>query len=106
VTSSERRRQQEVRGQDVAKAKAATPKSRGPSIPPKPERGSNYLKEVYLELRKVSWPTRTELIRMTQVVIATVVLFAVIIGAADLVFSILVKQLYTQSGSTTIGNFK
>jgi hypothetical protein len=40
------------------------------------------------------------------VVIATVVLFAVIIGAADLVFSILVKQLYTQSGSTTIGNFK
>ena len=39
---------------------------------------------------------------MTQVVIATVVLFATIIGAADLVMSIAVKQLYVQSGSTTI----
>jgi preprotein translocase subunit SecE len=90
----------------VAKAKAASPRSRGPATPPKAERGGNYLREVYAELRKVSWPTRTELIRMTQVVIATVIIFAVIIGLADLVFSILVKQLYTQSGTTTIGNFK
>jgi preprotein translocase subunit SecE len=90
----------------VAKAKAATPKPpggpRGPAAPPKPERGGNYFKEVYLELRKVSWPTRAELMRMTQVVIATVILFAAIIGAADLVMSIAVKQLYVQSGSTTI----
>ena len=90
----------------MAKAKAATPKPpggpRGPAAPPKPERGGNYFKEVYLELRKVSWPTRTELMRMTQVVIATVILFAAIIGAADLVMSIAVKQLYVQGGSTTI----
>ena len=90
----------------MAKAKAATPRSRGPATPPRPERGANYFREVYAELRKVSWPTRTELVRMTQVVIATVIIFAFIIGAADLLFSIVVKQLYTQSGSTTIGNFK
>jgi preprotein translocase subunit SecE len=90
----------------VAKAKAATPKPpggpRGPAAPPKPERGGNYFKEVYLELRKVTWPTRAELLKMTQVVIATVILFACIIGAADLVMSIAVKQLYVQGGSTTI----
>jgi preprotein translocase subunit SecE len=95
----------------VAKAKAATPKQpgggpRGPVAPPKPERGGNYLREVYLELRKVSWPTREELLRMTQVVIVTVILFAAIIGLADLIMSILVKQLYVQSGSTTIKNFQ
>ena len=93
-----------------AKARAAAPKPpggpRGPAAPPKPERGGNYFKEVYLELRKVSWPTRSELLRMTQVVIATVILFAAIIGAADLILSIVVKQLYTQSGTTTLGNFK
>ena len=90
----------------MAKAKAASPRSRGPATPPRIERGGNYFKEVYAELRKVSWPTRTELVRMTQVVIATVIIFAAIIGLADLVFSIVVKQLYTQSGTTTIGNFK
>ena len=95
----------------MAKAKAATPKPpgggpRGPAAPPKPERGGNYFREVYLELRKVSWPTRDELIRMTQVVLVTVILFAAIIGLADLIMSILVKQLYVQSGSTTIKNFQ
>jgi preprotein translocase subunit SecE len=94
----------------VAKAKAATPKPpggpRGPAAPPKPERGGNYFREVYLELRKVSWPTREELLRMTQVVIVTVIIFAAIIGLADLIMSILVKQLYVQSGSTTIKNFQ
>jgi preprotein translocase subunit SecE len=91
----------------VAKAKAATPKPPGGprgggAAPPKPERGGNYFKEVYIELRKVTWPTRTELLKMTQVVIATVILFAAIIGAADLLMSIIVKQLYVQGGSTTI----
>jgi preprotein translocase subunit SecE len=94
----------------VAKAKAATPKPpggpRGPAAPPRAERGGNYFKEVYQELRKVSWPTRSELLRMTQVVIATVIIFAAIIGLADLIMSILVKQLYVQSGSTTLQNFQ
>ena len=43
---------------------------------------------------------------MTQVVLVTVILFAAIIGLADLIMSILVKQLYVQSGSTTIKNFQ
>jgi len=93
-----------------AKARAAAPKPpggpRGPAVPPRPERGDNYFKEVYQELRKVSWPTRGELLRMTQVVLATVVLFSVVIGLADLILSVVVKQLYTQGGTTTLGNFK
>jgi preprotein translocase subunit SecE len=90
----------------VAKAKTATPRPRGGAVPPPRAERSNYFAEVIQELRKVSWPTRSELIRMTQIVITTVILLALIIGAADLVLSILVKQLYVQSGSTTLGNFR
>jgi preprotein translocase subunit SecE len=90
----------------VAKAKTATNRPRGGAAPPPRAERSNYFAEVVQELRKVSWPTRSELIRMTQIVITTVILLALIIGAADLVLSILVKQLYVQSGSTTLGNFR
>jgi preprotein translocase subunit SecE len=89
----------------VAKAKTVAPRPRGAVPPPRAERG-NYFVEVVQELRKVSWPTRPELIRMTQIVLTTVVIFALLIGAADLLLSIVVKQLYVQPGSTTLGNFQ
>lgn len=91
----------------MAKAKAVTTQKppRGPVTPPRPGRG-NYFVDVWQELRKVSWPTRTELIRMTQIVILTVIIFAMLIGLADLVLSVVVKQLYTQPGSTTINNLR
>jgi hypothetical protein len=38
---------------------------------------------------------------MTGIVLATVILFALLIGAADFVLSIGVKQLYTNGGTTT-----
>ncbi|HZS16143.1 MAG TPA: preprotein translocase subunit SecE [Candidatus Dormibacteraeota bacterium] len=83
--------------------------------PPRPPRGpvpstraerSNYFADVVGELRKVVWPTWDELRRMTGIVILTVIILAVIIGVADLLLSIAVKQLYVQSGSTTIQNFQ
>ena len=83
--------------------------------PPRPPRGpvpstraerSNYFADVVGELRKVVWPTWDELRRMTGIVLVTVVILAVIIGIADLLLSIAVKQLYVQSGSTTIQNFQ
>ncbi len=79
---------------------------RGPVTPPRPEKGGNYFAEVVAELRKVVWPTWDELRRMTGVVILTVILLAAIIGLADLLLSMAVKQLYVQGGSTTLQNFQ
>jgi preprotein translocase SecE subunit len=72
-------------------AKAARP--RAPVAPAGDRVG--YFKGVWEELRKVIWPTRSELWRMTGIVIATVVIFAALIGGADYGLGLMVKQLYT-----------
>ena len=46
-------------------------------------------KEVFSELRKVTWPTSPKTIRQTGVVIAVVLFFLVIIGLVDWGFSAL-----------------
>lgn len=60
-----------------------------------------YFRSVWDELKKVVWPGREELLRMTGIVVATVILFALLIGGADYILSLGVRQLYTSSGSTT-----
>ena len=51
-------------------------------------------KEVRSELSKVSWPTRTEVINYSIVVLITVVILTVFIGAIDWVFSTFVLELF------------
>ena len=63
-----------------------------------------YLKGVWDELRKVIWPTPTELWRMTGIVVATVIIFAALVGGADYGLSFVVKQLYTSSSNNTTNN--
>ena len=60
-----------------------------------------YLRGVWEELKKVVWPARDELLRMTGIVIATVILFAVIIGGADYLLSLGVRQLYSGAANST-----
>jgi preprotein translocase subunit SecE len=55
-----------------------------------------YLRGVWEELKKVVWPARDELMRMTGIVIATVILFAALVGGADYLLSLGVKQAVTQ----------
>jgi preprotein translocase subunit SecE len=55
------------------------------------ERG-NFLAGVWSELRKTAWPTWPELTKMTAVVIMTVIIFALLIGAADFVLSSLLTH--------------
>ena len=43
--------------------------------------------EVWVELTKVSWPTKKELIGSTWIVIVTTLLLSVFLGFVDLVFS-------------------
>jgi preprotein translocase SecE subunit len=73
---------------------------RAPVAPTGPDR-VGYFKGVWEELRKVIWPTRTELWRMTGIVVATVVIFAALIGGADYGLGLMVKQLYTGSSTNT-----
>ena len=46
-----------------------------------------YLREVTGEIKKLTWPTRKELVNYTLTVIAFVVAMAAIIGVLDLLFS-------------------
>jgi preprotein translocase SecE subunit len=63
---------------------------------------AGYLRGVWEELKKVVWPTRDELLRMTGIVIATVIIFAALVGGADYLLSLGVKQaVTTQAASAT-----
>jgi preprotein translocase subunit SecE len=48
---------------------------------------AKFINEVKLELKKVSWSTRRELINSTVVVIMSVIILAIFIGICDLAWS-------------------
>jgi preprotein translocase subunit SecE len=56
-------------------------------------RTSAFLKEVHLELKKVTWPTRQEVAGTTGVVLVIVVIFSIFLYGADLVFGKIVTEL-------------
>jgi preprotein translocase subunit SecE len=58
------------------------------------KRGPVFLKEVWTELKKVTWPTRKELTSYTLVVIVTVVLIAIFFAIIDLGISQLLGLLF------------
>jgi preprotein translocase subunit SecE len=45
----------------------------------------NFLEEVRAELKKCSWPARPELVESTVVVIVSVLIVAVFVGASDII---------------------
>lgn len=51
-----------------------------------PKKISRYFRGVVQELKKVSWPTRKELIKYTIIVLVTIAFFAVILGVFDYLF--------------------
>ena len=77
--------------------------TRPPLAPPRTDRAGlvAYLQGVWEELRKVVWPTRDELLRMTGIVVATVVLFGVLIGGTDYLLSLGVRQVYSTTTTPT-----
>ncbi len=46
-----------------------------------------YVRETWYELRKVSWPTRSEAINLTVIVIAVTSFLAIVLGLLDYLFS-------------------
>jgi len=53
-----------------------------------------FLRQVIVELRKVIWPTRKELITYTTVVIIFVVIIAAIVAVLDYVFTMGVLAIF------------
>lgn len=53
----------------------------------------DFLKDVRVELAKVSWPTRSETVRSTLIVIGVSIAFAILLGALDAIFQFGLKRL-------------
>jgi preprotein translocase subunit SecE len=53
----------------------------------------SFLKDVRVEMTKVTWPSRTELKGQTLVVIVAVMLIAAFIGSVDVVLSNIIRML-------------
>ena len=51
----------------------------------------DFFRDVWSEMKKVSWPTRAELRSATGVVIVAVFVVAIIIGLIDLAFTNILK---------------
>jgi preprotein translocase subunit SecE len=59
----------------------------------KPNRLQRWWRETIGELRKVSWPTPREAMRMTYIVLAVTIVTGLILGFFDLIFSRLISYL-------------
>lgn len=53
-----------------------------------------FFKDSYAELKKVTWPTREEVGNQTQLVVVSVIIFALALGAIDLGVITLINVLF------------
>ncbi len=81
-------RQQKAAGTDKrAVAPTATAKRAATQDKRKRTGARQFLKEVRLELKKVDWPTRTELITYSTVVLVTITVVTAFVFGVDYVFT-------------------
>lgn len=53
----------------------------------------SFFNEVQAELKKVSWPSRTEVVGSTIIVCVVVLIFSMILGGMDNIFSAAIRYL-------------
>ncbi len=58
-----------------------------------------FLREVKVELKKVTWPSRKDTLAATAVVLITVIIVAFFLGIVDSGLSALVKELLKKAAS-------
>ena len=51
-----------------------------------------FFKEVYVELRKVNWLSRKDVLRYTLIVVAVTLVVAAILGGLDFIFSSVLQK--------------
>jgi preprotein translocase subunit SecE len=56
---------------------------------------AKFLTDVKVEMSKVSWPTRPELINSTMIVAVVSILFTIFIFSADYILSLVMRFLLT-----------
>jgi preprotein translocase subunit SecE len=58
------------------------------------ERFTTFLKEVNAELRKVTWPTKEELIGSTVVTIIVSLIMSIFIGFVDRILTLVIRTVF------------
>ena len=81
------------------------PTTTGGAIANRPKQWLQSTKEFFrdtnAEMKKVSWPTRTEVMGTTVVVIVATIIFAVYLWGCDLLFYKAIDFLFTRFGAST-----
>ncbi|MBS3765696.1 preprotein translocase subunit SecE [Candidatus Bipolaricaulota bacterium] len=54
---------------------------------------SSFLRNVRAEINKVSWPSQTEVVTMTILILGMVILLSAYIGGVDLVYRQIIQQI-------------
>jgi preprotein translocase subunit SecE len=62
-------------------------------IAKKPNRFQRWWRETIGEMRKVSWPTPREALRMTYIVLAVMIATGLVLGFFDMIFSRFISYL-------------
>jgi preprotein translocase subunit SecE len=60
------------------------------------QRVADYLREVWIELNRVDWPTRKELVSSTIVVVVLLLVMSFYLGSFDYIYTVLVKRFLLQ----------
>lgn len=61
----------------------------------------DFFRDTTAEMKKVTWPNRQEVIGTTAVVLVAVIIFAVYLWGADVVFYKAIDFLFTKFGAST-----
>ena len=56
---------------------------------------TNFFKEIKIEMGKVAWPSKSELIGSTSVVIVSLAILSIFIGVCDVILSKIVNLIMT-----------
>jgi len=56
---------------------------------------TNFFKEIKIEMSKVAWPSKSELIGSTSVVIVSLAILSIFIGVCDVILSKIVNLIMT-----------
>jgi preprotein translocase subunit SecE len=91
-------RQERRMKQQRAQARTRPPALTAPAAPDQARRGGSLFKprwamDIISELRKVTWPSRQEVINLTIVVIVVSLAIGFVLGAADLGFGWLIEHV-------------
>lgn len=55
-------------------------------------KATGFIKESYVELRKVNWPNRKQTLNYTMIVVSASIVLAIFLGVLDMIFSSIIGK--------------